>query len=189
MQRVSVNAIGPSEPVSRPVRVWDLLVRVFHWTTVVGVLVAFLTDEWRQAHLAVGYIVMGAVVVRVIWGFVGSVHARFDDFVPGPRRLWRYGQSMMQLREPRHLGHNPAGGAMVMALLLTLILVSLSGWMMTWDAFWGEEWLEETHEFFTNVLLLLVPLHVLGVIWSSYRHRENLVKAMVTGDKAEVIHS
>ncbi len=182
MTSAIVDSASP-ESRQKQVRVWDIVVRLFHWTTVTAVLTAFLTEEWRDLHKLAGYVVLGALVVRIIWGFIGTPHARFADFVPGPAELLAYLRSMFVQREPRHLGHNPAGGAMVITLLLALALTCATGWMLTLDAFWGDELVEEAHEVFSNGLLVLIPLHVIGVIWSSRRHRENLVKAMITGDK------
>lgn len=172
-----------SQNTQSQIKVWDIVVRLFHWTTVAGVLIAFLSEEWRDLHKLAGYVVMGALAVRIVWGLIGPPHARFTDFVPGPVRLVSYLREMLARRESRHLGHNPAGGAMVIALLLTLMLTCVTGWMLTLDAFWGDELVEEAHEILSNALLVLIPLHIAGVIWSSRRHRENLVKAMVTGNK------
>jgi len=180
---------GRAETASTPdqVHVWDLPIRAFHWITVVGVLVTFLTGEWRDLHTTAGYVVMGALLVRITWGFVGSRHARFVDFVPRPGKLLKYGNSIVQGKDSRYPGHNPAGGAMVMVLVLTLALMSITGWMMSLDQFWGEDWVENTHSMLSDFLLVLIPLHIGGVFWSSYRHRENLVKAMVTGNKAKTV--
>lgn len=167
-----------------PVRVWDPLVRLFHWTVVTGVFVAWFTEDWRSVHKFTGYVVLGAVLVRIVWGFTGTRHARFADFVRGPREVLGYALDVLRGREPRHLGHNPLGGAMVVALLVTLLVVTVSGWMMTLDAFWGEDWVEDLHETAVNLLIFgLVPLHLAGVVFTSLRERVNLVKAMITGVK------
>ncbi len=166
------------------IRVWDPLVRTFHWTVALACLGAFLTsDDWRHLHKALGYWVLGAVAVRIVWGFVGTRHARFGDFVKGPRRLGRYLLAMLRGTEPRHVGHNPLGGLMVVALLLVLGGLGVTGWMMGLDAFWGNELLGNLHADLANLLLVLVGLHLLGVVWESFRHGENLVAAMITGKK------
>lgn len=165
------------------VRVWDPLVRGLHWTLAAGFLGAFTLEDPRLLHQTLGTIALGAMLVRVIWGLVGPGHARFTDFVPGPRRFLAYARAVRDGRERRYLGHNPAGGAMVVALLASVATLGATGWMMTLDAFWGADWLEALHETVANVALGLVALHLAGVAWESRRHGENLVAAMVTGRK------
>ncbi len=167
----------------RKTRVWDIGVRLFHWLLVTGVLGAYIFESPRWLHLWLGYGVAGLIAFRLVWGFIGPRHARFTDFVPGPHRLITYLRDMAAGRERRYLGHNPAGGAMVMALLITLIAISVSGYMMGMDAYFGVEWVEDLHEALVNFLLLLVALHLGGVALASWRHRENLVVAMITGEK------
>ena len=164
-------------------KVWDIGVRLFHWSLVAGVFGAYLFTSPRWLHLWLGYTVAGLIAFRLVWGLIGPRHARFADFVPGPRRLIAYLQDMAKGREKRHVGHNPAGGAMVVVLLLTLTAIAVTGYMMGLDAWFGEEWLEELHEGLVNFLVLLVALHVGGVLLASHRHRENLVLAMITGQK------
>jgi cytochrome b len=143
----------------------------------------FSGDHWKALHLWAGYSAAALIALRIVYGFIGPANARFSSFVPKPSILVRYIRDMVAGREARHLGHNPAGGAMIVALIVTLSPVCLTGWLQTTNMFWGEEWLEEAHEALANGLLLLVVLHVGGVILASVRHRENLVAAMVTGRK------
>ncbi|MCJ8144705.1 cytochrome b/b6 domain-containing protein [Ancylobacter sp. A5.8] len=166
------------------VRVWDLVVRLFHWTVVTGCLLnLFVLDDGGLAHEVAGYAVAAALVIRVIWGFIGTRHARFADFVPGPRRLGAYLSALLKGREPRTLGHNPAGAVMMLVLMALLGGVSVTGWMMGLDAFWGEEWLEDLHGTLANSILALAFLHVGAALFESWRHRENLVWSMITGRK------
>lgn len=166
------------------VRVWDPLVRLFHWCLVAAFGSAYLLGEdGGPLHQRLGYVVLGLVALRLLWGVVGSRHARFRDFVPSPAQLMAYLRDSAARREKRYLGHNPAGGAMIVALLLALATTGLSGWLGASDAFWGAEWLQELHELAAHATLLLAGLHVAGVAWSSLRHRENLVRAMFTGKK------
>ncbi len=166
------------------VRVWDPLVRIFHWTLVGGFLVAYVSgDEWDRLHIAVGYTIAGLVAFRLAWGLVGTRHARFGDFVYRPSRVLGYLRDTMALRAKRYLGHNPAGGAMVVALLTMIAIICGTGITMTTDAFWGVEWVEEAHEIAVNVTLVLIAAHVAGVLVASWEHGENLVRAMVTGRK------
>ena len=168
------------------VKVWDPLVRIFHWALVASFAVAFLVGEERDLrtlHLWAGYFAAALVALRILWGVLGTRYARFSQFVHGPRRIIGYVVDVARGREARHIGHNPAGGAMVVALLLSLLGVSLTGYLMTTDMFWGSESMEEAHELIANGLLVLVALHIAGVVLESVRHRESLVKAMVTGRK------
>lgn len=192
------------------VRVWDPLVRVFHWGLVVAVAVAWLSaEEWDDLHAIAGYVVAGLLAARLIWGLVGSRYARFTQFLRGPSAVLAYLHDMGRGRERRYLGHNPAGAAMILALLLTLAGTAFSGWLLedplriaalpelpqiVAPAFadddengeygeGGNERVEELHEGLVNGLLILIALHVGGVVLASVRHRENLARAMITGDK------
>lgn len=178
------EAGGETRPAS--VKVWDPFVRLFHWSLVCLVAVAFLTgDEWDRVHIAVGYTIAGLVGLRIVWGFVGSKHARFQDFVRGPRETASYLRDALRSKARRYLGHNPAGGAMIVALLVMLTGTSISGYMLTTNAYWGSKAAEEVHEVFANLTVGLATLHVIGVLAASILHRENLVRAMLTGRKRE----
>ncbi|GGA45305.1 cytochrome b/b6 domain-containing protein [Sphingomonas psychrolutea] len=179
-----VVATPTPDPVPRRVRVWDPIVRIFHWT-VVGGVVANLTllRHAESPHIYVGYAVIAALLVRLGWGFVARGHARFASFVPGPHRLVGYFAAMRRKRELRYVGHNPAGAAMIVLLLMLLAMVGTTGWMMGLDAFWGVGWVETLHEVTANLLIGAVALHVIGAIVESIRHHENLPLAMITGYK------
>jgi cytochrome b len=165
-------------------RVWDIFVRVFHWGLAASFIVAWVTgDDWKALHLWAGYSAAALIAMRLIWGVIGTPHARFSRFVRSPLVVASYLKDVVTGREARHLGHNPAGGAMIVALLATLSGLCLSGWLLTTDAFWGSEAMENIHETLANLALVLVGLHVAGVIWASFRHHENLVRAMITGRK------
>lgn len=116
-------------------------------------------------------------------GVVGTRYARFSSFVPTRQKVIGHLKDLVACREARHLGHNPAGAMMIVTLPLMLICTGATGWLLTTDTFWGSEAMEDVHETFANGTLLLVGLHVAGVAFSSLRHRENLVSAMVTGRK------
>ncbi len=171
-------------PAAASTKVWDPFVRIFHWSLVGGFAFAFLTgDEWQSAHELAGYVIASLVGLRVVWGFIGTRHARFSDFVRPPRAVIGFIGDTMHFRARRYLGHNPAGGAMVVALLLAIATICLTGWMMTTDAYWGVGWVEELHELAAYSTIGLIVLHVVGVVVASIEHRENLVRAMVTGRK------
>ena len=166
------------------VKVWDPLIRVFHWSLVLSFAVAWLSaDEWDDLHIWAGYAAAALVALRVLWGLLGPRYARFQWFVRSPATVLSYLSDLLHGREKRYLGHNPAGGAMIVAMILVLIGVSLTGWMYTIDAFWGVEWVEDAHEILANLLLALVGFHIVGVVVTGLRHHENLVWAMITGRK------
>lgn len=184
MQRSQTGTAAGGEMPPATVRVWDPLVRIFHWSLAGLFLFAFLTgDEWDKPHEIAGYVIAGLVAFRVFWGFAGTRHARFASFVRSPFAALGYMRDGLAKRAPRHIGHNPPGGLMILALLLAISVIAATGWMMTTDAFWGVEWVEEVHEVVVYSTLGLIALHVGGVIFSSLEHGENLVRAMVTGRK------
>lgn len=180
------------------VRVWDLPLRVFHWSLASSFVLCYLSeDDWTSLHVNAGYLMAGLLLFRLIWGLAGPEHARFRDFVRSPGFILDYLKQAIRLSAPRYLGHNPAGGAMVVALLLTLGLTLLSGLALYGAtdfagplAGWLRgaamaDLLEESHELLAQFSLFLILLHLGGVLFSSLSHRENLVKAMVTGMKPE----
>lgn len=193
------------------VPVWDPLVRLFHWTLFVSFCAAWFTEgelfedlqdrlsgEWLQlVHIWAGYTIAGLLVFRVLWGFVGPRYARFSDFVYSPGIVLAYVRDVLTLRARRTLGHNPAGGAMIVALLLGLTATIVTGLALygadkglgPLAAILAEssdeaiDTIKEAHELATNFTLLLVAGHLLGVVWETLLHRENLVRAMITGRK------
>jgi cytochrome b len=178
----TIEAGGATPPAT--VKVWDLFLRIFHWSLVALWVTAYATgDEIERVHVAAGYGIAGLLSLRVIWGFVGPRHARFSNFLRSPRETLAYLRDVVLLRAPRYLGHNPAGGAMIVALITALTATCITGYMMTSDLFWGAKWVEEVHEALANLSLGLIALHVIGVLVASFEHRENLVTAMWTGRK------
>ncbi len=174
---------APGDPTAGK-RVWDPLVRVFHWSLVAALLIALATgDESNAVHIAAGYIIIALLVVRIVWGFIGPRHARFSDFVHRPATIFSFLADTMRLRAQRYRGHNPAGGAMIVAMLVVLGGICGTGYMLTMDAYWGVHWVKEVHEMLVNLMLILIVVHLVGVVLASFEHKENLVLAMVTGRK------
>ena len=188
---------GTDQPLDTPATpqlIWDLPTRVFHWLLVVCVLGAWFTAESerdRMLHLALGYSAGVLVAWRLVWGFVGSRYARFSNFVRSPAAALAYlrgylpaARSAGQTPTPiqtHYLGHNPAGGWAVLALLVLVALVVVTGWVSYQDdslELWGE-----LHELVGNGIMVLVGVHVAAVIATSLLYRENLVHAMVNGYK------
>jgi len=202
------------------IRVWDPLVRIFHWSLVLAFVVAYLSgEEESDIHIYAGYIIAGLLAFRLLWGFVGSRYARFSDFWYAPRDIIGYIKDMLSGSPKHYLGHNPAGAAMIFALLLSLVVVTYSGLKvyaieegagplaqgteisLITSAYaddddddehgeYGEheedeeeEFWEEIHEASANFVLFLVILHIAGVFVAGKLHDENLVKAMITGNK------
>jgi len=170
--------------MTKPLRVWDRAVRALHWVLVGAVALSALgLVALFGVHQPAGYVALAAVVLRIVWGVRGSHYARFAQFVRGPRAAWRYARAVAAHSEPRHLGHNPLGAWMVLALMACVAGLALTGWLYTTDAYWGDETVEAVHLALAWGLLGLVVVHVAGVIFTSLRHRENLVASMVHGDK------
>ena len=171
------------EPSRATVPVWDAFVRIAHWTLVASVAAAWLTRHAGDWHEWLGYAALAVVLARIAWGFVGTPYARFGQFVRSPAATLDYARRVLAHAEPRHIGHNPLGAYMILLLVLMVILVAASGWLATTDTYWGVKWVEELHEGLSNALLSLVALHIAGVVFSSLRHHENLVAAMIGGRK------
>lgn len=179
------------------VKVWDGAVRLFHWALGLAVLGAFLTseeDEWLPTHMRVGVVVLGLVIFRVAWGLWGSRHARFSDFVRTPRQVLAYARGYVRGRVDRHLGHNPLGGAMVVAFLIVLVGLAGTGILLSLGPDWdgalsgvitrrASKGIEEVHEALSGALLVMIGAHVAGVLLSSVLERQNLVLGMITGRK------
>ena len=168
------------------IKVWDPLVRMGHWLLVLSIAAAWLTRAGGGAwHEWTGYAALAVIVVRIAWGWLGPTRARFADFVRSPAVTLRYGLQVLSAREARYIGHNPLGGWRIVALLLNAAVLCISGWLYTTDRFWGVEWVETLHSTLADSLLVLAAAHVAGVIYSSWRHRENLLAAMFHGRKRQ----
>jgi cytochrome b len=116
---------------TQAVKVWDPIVRIGHWTLVIAFFTAYFTeDEFMTQHIWAGYVVAGVVAFRIIWGIIGSKHARFSDFVYTPNAIWGYLKGLVQRKPQHYIGHNPAGGAMVIALLTSLCIAVYSGFAL-----------------------------------------------------------
>lgn len=187
------------------VRVWDPFIRSAHWLLAAIILIDWVTDEPRWMHVWLGYLALALVVLRVIWGFVGTEYARFSNFVAGPRLVFDYLAGLVRFSSPRYLGHSPAGGAMIIALLLMIAVTAITGMVnLAQDEGTGplasmvskverpprvlgqrrpQLMSKQVHEAVANITLVLVVFHIGGVILASFAHRENLVWAMITGRK------
>ena len=200
------------------VEVWDILIRIFHWSLVVSFIVAYLTRTGKnELHIYAGYTVLGLIIFRVVWGFIGSRHARFSHFVTSYSAVERYVKSLFSKKPKRFVGHNPLGGWMVIAMLITLFMLSYSGfklyavqggdgslavqmpsinpiasayaqddieqYLIKEKDEVGEDYWKELHGQYTNLMLVLIALHLAGVLVSTVVYKENVVKEMLTGKK------
>lgn len=169
-------------------RLWDPLVRLFHWS-LAGVFLAnyFLNEPGEAWHVWLGYYALAWIPVRVLWGFVGSPAARWTDFWPTRARLTAHLRALVTGRPYHRLGHSPIGALVMILMMLCMLALGVSGFMMDRiDYFWGVEWVEDTHELIANILLMLVCLHLLAALVESIRLRENLPLSMITGRRRKL---
>lgn len=189
----------PADAAKADVEVWDTAVRVFHWSLVATLSVALVTGllllpTWITLHLVAGTTAAALVVARVVWGLWGPGAARFASFVSGPRALLAHCRKLAAGTAQRHLGHNPLGGAMIVAMFVVVILLALTGvvaeggalksgplaFMTTFEVGWT---VRGIHQLIAYILLGMIVLHLGGVVFESRRSHENLVRAMVDGSK------
>jgi cytochrome b len=163
---------------------WSISVRLLHWVLAVSMILSFATHEGGgKLHEIVGYIALASAAVRTLLGIFGKHRWRFSSFVKDVKVTIHYATQVVKKTEPRYLGHNPLAAWMVLALLFVAIASGLSGWLYTTDQFWGVAWVGDTHNLLGHAIVPLVLLHVAGAIFTSLRHRENLVASMIHGKK------
>jgi cytochrome b len=177
--------------------IWDLPTRLFHWALASSFAFAWITsdgDRWRSIHVFLGYLILGLVIFRLVWGFAGSHFSRFASFWFGPREALDYLKQVATAKAPRHVGHNPTGSLAIYALLAMAVVVGLTGILTLggdeqqgiaagWLSFSQVDWLKELHEAGAILMLLVVIGHITGVVVESVLHQENLAHSMVTGIK------
>lgn len=166
------------------VRVWDPLVRGFHWTTVILCLLNFFVfEEGGSNHRYVGYALAALLSFRLLWGLAGSYYARFAQWWPTPDRIRNYLGQLSRGHHPYYLGHNPLGALMIWLLLLSLAGTVATGWLTTLAPFKGAEWMEEAHEILANTLMAATGIHGAVVLLTDRLTRSDLLRAMVRGRK------
>ncbi len=164
--------------------VWDIFVRVFHWSLVIAFFLnAFVVDDHDKIHQYIGYFIVVLILARIVWGFVGSRYARFSSFPPSVKLSVDQAKDMVHGKDKVYIGHTPLGSLMIYNLIFTLLLIGLSGYLMTTDRFWGEEWPEEMHEALVLWAEICVVFHILAVIYESVKTKVNLPLAMFSGYK------
>jgi len=187
------------------IKAWDIGVRIFHWSLVLFYTIAYLSEDIELIHVYAGYVVLGLILFRVLWGLIGTKYARFNNFIYGKKVALAYLKSLLTKKPKHYIGHNPIAGWMILALLISIFLVAWTGLLLYADAGKGplaevnvelisgvyadddgeqsESIWEEIHETLANLTLLLVCAHVAGVLLSSVIHGENLIRSMITGYK------
>lgn len=180
-----VSGRAPADrTASRTVAVWDLPLRLWHWALAACVLVAWFTPTVHDGlHRIVGYAVLGLLAFRLVWGFGGSRYSRFRmvgvRLRAAPGYLWNLRRGITG----RYIGLNPAGTLMLVALLLSLAVSAITGAMSVTVTFFGVWWVEDTHHYSSDAVIVLAVLHVLGVLLMGILQRESLIRAMITGRK------
>jgi cytochrome b len=190
------------ESGSQQLKIWDLPVRLFHWSLVLGFALAYLTAEVHilDVHVLIGYALIALLVFRLFWGFAGNQYARFKSFIFSPSQTLSYVRSLRSGHPEHYYGHNPAGALMVFGLLALLAAIFASGlvslavidfegpllFLANWVSDDTSYFFHHTHDFLVDVALLMIPLHLLGVLSGSLQHKENLVRSMLTGMKKMV---
>lgn len=179
------------------IRIWDVPTRLFHWTLASSFALAWLTsegDRWRSIHVFLGYLILGLVGFRLVWGFTGSHFSRFASFWFGPQAAFAYLKQVLTGHAPRHIGHNPTGSLAIYILLTMAVLVGATGIVTLggdeqqglatgWFSFAQIQWVKNAHEWLAISMLLVVAGHVTGVVVESVLHKENLASSMITGFK------
>lgn len=174
-----------SQGAVSPHVVWDVVTRALHWLLALAVVLnMFVLEEGDQAHRVVGFVAVGSVAVRSVWGFVAPGAARFSSFPLGPQALRLFLGSLLQKKHMTYPGHNPGAAVFAIALWTFVLALGVTGWMQTRDAFFGEEWLEELHEGFSNALGILLVLHLSGIALDAFVHRRKTWLGMVTGRRS-----
>jgi cytochrome b len=183
---MSYETLNPDDPSLSSEKIWDPLVRIFHWT-LVGCFAAnaLFVDDESKLHIWIGYVVLSLVAFRVLWGFVGSRYARFTSFPPSVSHSLEQANEMITGDVKVHKGHTPLGALMIYNLIVTLSVIGASGYLMTTDMFWGVEWPEELHEIAVIWAEVSVVLHIAAVFLESYRTGISLPRAMVSGYKKQ----
>jgi len=168
----------------RRILIWDMPTRIFHWLQALSFGAAYLTafsERLRNYHVALGYIMLGLLVFRLLWGFIGTRYAQFNSFLFNPKEVVVYLLSMFKGKPVHYLGHNPAGSVSVWLLLTLGMFICVTGVMALQDD--ASDIVIDLHGLSTDVMLGVISLHLIGVLMSSILHRENLVRSMFTGFK------
>jgi len=180
----SNNSVVATGKVRQLILVWDVPVRVFHWLLVICFTGAWLSAEserLQMIHYAFGYTSCLLILIRLVWGLIGTRYARFSQFLKSPRAVLGHFMAMLRGHPHHDIGHNPAGGLVMFVLMLLILLIGLTGYLSV-KAF-SENFASEVHEVLSSLAMAIVILHILAAILMSVMERQNLVKSMVSGKK------
>ncbi|MBU3636103.1 cytochrome b/b6 domain-containing protein [Polynucleobacter sp. es-MAR-4] len=178
------DAVGATGKVREAIMVWDMPVRVFHWLLVICFAGAWLSSEserWAMIHYAFGYTACLLVLIRLVWGLIGTRYARFSQFLRSPKAVLEHFMAMLRGHPHHDVGHNPAGGLVMFALMLLILVIGLTGYLSVKE-FLGN-FVSEAHEAVASLVLGLVIVHIIAAVGMSVIERQNLVRSMVTGKK------
>ncbi len=179
------DTVGATGKVKQEIMVWDMPVRVFHWLLVICFAGAWLTSESERLamiHYAFGYTACLLVLIRLVWGLIGTRYARFSQFLKSSRAIFEHFMAMLRGHPHHDVGHNPAGGLAMFALMLLILLIGFTGYL-TAKEFFGN-FASEVHEALASLVLGLVIVHIIAAIGMSVIEKQNLVRSMVTGKKS-----
>ena len=196
-ENTMTTSSSESKTALRRLFVWELPVRLFHWTLVLLMILLYVSIEVMDnmdRHSQLGYALLALVLFRIVWGFVGGTYARFSDFLHGPGKIMKYARTLSETKPDPIAGHNPLGGWMVLVLLLGLLTQALMGLFSNDDILFDgplrglvskevSDTITALHQQLFNVLLVLVVIHIAAVVYHKVRKKENLVPAMITGYK------
>jgi cytochrome b len=178
------DSVGATGKVREAIMVWDMPVRVFHWLLVICFAGAWLSSEserWAMIHYAFGYTASLLVLIRLVWGLIGTRYARFSQFLKKPKAVLEHFMAMLRGHPHHDVGHNPAGGLVMFALMLLILIIGLSGYLSLKE-FLGN-FVSEIHEAVSSLVLGLVVVHIVAAVGMSLIERQNLIRSMVTGKK------
>lgn len=179
--------------------IWDLPLRLFHWLLVLSILGSWYTSEQDgdmvDQHMLLGYFILGLVIFRILWGFLGTKHALFSQFIPSPNDIHSYAKQINTPTAPKHPGHNPLGSLMVVMMIITILAQAVSGLFINDDIFssgpyyeiFGSEfskWMKTVHYYAFDVMLVLIGLHLSAIVLYWWKKKMNLVLPMITGKKS-----
>ncbi|SHE97292.1 cytochrome b/b6 domain-containing protein [Vibrio gazogenes] len=160
--------------------IWDVVVRITHWTTAALFLSNyFLTEEGSQLHQWVGYIVIAVISIRLLWGLIARSPARLSAFKPSVPKALEHLKEVLVTKKDEHVGHNPAGAIMIWLMWFLILSTAITGWLSETDWFWGEDWMVEIHEFFANATMGAVTIHVCAIILMSKLTQFAYVRTML----------
>jgi cytochrome b len=184
--------------LSKSALVWDLPLRIFHWLFACTVLASWYTSDQDhdliEVHIQLGYFALGLLIFRIIWGVVGTKHARFISFIPKPKQLLEYIKSLKQSRAPTSIGHNPLGSLMVILMIILISLQAISGLFINDDVYSAgpynaivskdvERVMAFLHHHVFDYMIAAIALHLLAIFYYVRIKKESLIVPMITGKK------